>query len=389
VIANVSAHRRAHAFAQALEEQIAQGRTAEQPGASAQDAERRRLLTLAGGLGELPKPEMDPEVKTVQRAQLVAAMEAMLAGGHGAPVPRQRSGRGTHRARPLHRLRPRSRWSRGLAAGGLTVGVAASALGGVAAASSDALPGDSLYGLKRGMEDLKRGMADDGADRGRIYLDQAATRMQEARRLMERGRGGPLDHATVSDVRRALSGMRHDASEGYRLLHEAYRRDGSLAPIRALESFSSTHRGTWSDLRDRLPAQLNDVSEQVTSVFDAIDREVGPLSSMLPDAPGSGRSPGGSDNTVPRGPGDPANPLPSFSGPSSGQNDGKPQPSTSDEDQGLIGDAGDLLTSPGTGDSSASPSGGDTTDATSEPDLTIPPLLPNLLPDLGLGSDAG
>lgn len=105
-------------------------------------------------------------------------------------MPEQRTGRGAHRASPLRKLRPRSRWSKGLAAGGLTVGVAAGAFSGVAAASSDALPGDSLYGLKRGMEDLKLGMANDDADRGEIYLDQASTRLQEARRLMERDRAG-------------------------------------------------------------------------------------------------------------------------------------------------------------------------------------------------------
>ena len=89
-------------------------------------------------------------------------------------MPEQRAPAGARTGpSPLGKLRPRSRWSKGLAAGGLTVGVAAGAFGGVAAASSDALPGDSLYGLKRGMEDIKLGMADGDADRGEVYLDQA------------------------------------------------------------------------------------------------------------------------------------------------------------------------------------------------------------------------
>ena len=84
MIANVSAHRRAHAFAQALDEQSDQGTAAEQPDgsapspAAAEQTEQGLLLALATGLGELPKPELDPEVKVVQRAQLVAAMEAMV-----------------------------------------------------------------------------------------------------------------------------------------------------------------------------------------------------------------------------------------------------------------------------------------------------------------------
>ncbi|GAA2795519.1 hypothetical protein GCM10019017_46200 [Streptomyces showdoensis] len=293
MIANVSAHRRANAFAQALQDRTSEGAAAEQSEATAEPAEQGRLLALANGLGELPKPEMDPEVKVVQRAQLVAAMEAMFAEGSasaGPTVPEQRTagGKGAHRASPLRKLRPRSRWTKGLAAGGLTVGVAAGAFSGVAAASSDALPGDSLYGLKRGMEDIKLGMADDDADRGGIYLDQASTRLSEARRLMERGRAGDLDHESLGEIRRVLSGMEHDASEGHRLLRQAYERDGEIGPMARLNSFAQSHRATWDGLRDRLPVQLADVGNQVNDVFDAIDEEVEPLQSVLPRTPERG-----------------------------------------------------------------------------------------------------
>ncbi|MBQ0891227.1 hypothetical protein KBZ94_41010, partial [Streptomyces sp. RM72] len=228
MIANVSAHRRANAFAQALEEQSDPGAAAEQSGgpatagATAEPTEQGRLTTLAHGLETLPRPVLDPEVKVVQRAQLVAAFEAMLqegtasGGAADTSVPEQRRARGAHRAAPLSRFRPRSRLAKGLTAGGLSVSVAAGAFGGVAAASSDALPGDSLYGLKRGIEDFRLGLADGNDERGRAYLDLASTRLSEARRLMERGRSGPLDHESLGEVRRALSGMQHDASEGHR-----------------------------------------------------------------------------------------------------------------------------------------------------------------------------
>src|SRR5437764_10967579 len=101
-------------------------------------------------------------------------MEAAFAEGalsDDAKVPEQRTPRRSHRAAPtLGKLRPRSRLSKGLAAGGLTVGVAAGAFSGVAAASTDALPGDSLYGFKRGMEDLRLNLAGDDSARGRLYL---------------------------------------------------------------------------------------------------------------------------------------------------------------------------------------------------------------------------
>ncbi|MEU2156820.1 DUF5667 domain-containing protein [Streptomyces sp. NPDC019396] len=404
MIANVSAHRRANAFAQTLEDQTLLGTAAEQPDDPAEPAEATRLLALANGLGTLPKPEFDPEVKVVQRAQLVAAMEAMLLEGTareggvpGSPAfPGQRSsGRGAHRASPLRKLKPRSRWSKGLAAGGLTVGVAAGAFSGVAAASSDALPGDSLYGLKRGMEDFKLGMADEDADRGSIYLDQASTRLSEARRLMERGRTGELDHESLGEVRRALTGMRHDATEGHRLLHQAYERDGALGPIATLSSFSRSHREAWNGLRERLPVQLYDVGDEVNSVFDAIDQEVGPLQSLLPRSPEqgttgpqrSGASPEHSGSST----GSAGTGQSSPSSPTMGQGqDGKQPlpsgPSSSQDDGGLLdGGTGDLLDPPQDGMAPSFPSGANPTPPM--PDVTIPPLLPGLLPDLGLDAE--
>lgn len=408
MIANVSAHRRANAFAQALEEQSDQGTAAEQTEgsppapAAADQTERGRLLALATSLAELPKPELDPEVKVVQRAQLVAAMEAMLqagtAGGEAADtsVPEQRSHRakgGAHRASPLGKLRPRSRIAKGLTAGGLSVGVAAGAFGGVAAASSDALPGDGLYGLKRGIEDFKLTYLSDGDDeRGRTYLDQASTRLSEARRLMERGRGGHLDHESLGEIRRALSGMQHDASEGHRLLHEAYERDpDSLGPIQALEAFSRSHRDAWGALREKLPVQLGDVSQQVSSVFEAIDEEVAPLQSLLPRPPAQGgtgkqgvgpSSPAGSTGTG-------RSTTPSAGDSSQGGDTGtgsSPSKSTGSgtSDDGLLGGStGGLLDQP-EGTTSTSPS---TSTPSTAPDVTIPPLLPGLLPGLGIDSE--
>ncbi|WP_328749441.1 DUF5667 domain-containing protein [Streptomyces sp. NBC_00285] len=406
MIANVSAHRRANAFAQALEEQSDREPVAEQSEGPAPTAgehpEPDRLLTLAECLGELPRPELDPEVKIVQRAQLVAAMEAMLleGGAAGISVPEQRSHRaakGAHRTSPLGKLRPRSRLAKGLAAGGLSVGVAAGAFGGVAAASSGALPGDSLYGLKRGIEDFKLNHLSDGDDeRGVAYLDQASTRLSEARRLMERGRGGHLDHESLGEIRRALSGMRHDASEGHRLLHEAYERDpNSLGPIQALDSFSRSHREAWGALRDRLPVQLGDVSDQVSEVFEAIDEEVAPLQSLLPQPPartdgnGSGRhgGPGSASSDTSTGSGRSTAPGTGGSSDGGSTDSGGPSKSAgSSTDDGLLGgNTGGLLDPPKDTGSATPSSPAPSADA----DVTLPPLLPGLLPGLGIhGEDA-
>ncbi|MCP3760075.1 DUF5667 domain-containing protein [Streptomyces sp. TBY4] len=397
MIANVTPHRRANAFAQALEERTPSDLSepdpaAEQSEAPAEPADHDRLLALASVLGErMPRPVLDPEVKVVQRAQLIAAMEAKVmeerAGGGVAAdpqLPEQRTGRGAHRATSLRKLRPRSRWSKGIAAGGLTVGVAAGAFSGVAAASTDALPGDHLYPVKRGMEDIRLGMADDDSDRGELYLDQASSRLSEARRLMERGRLGPLDHESLGDIRRALAGMKHDAAEGHRLLQAAYERDGSLGPIQALSSFSRSHRDAWAKLRGNLPAQLTDVGGEVESVFQAIDQDVAPLQNLLPKPPeqtrGSGPStkpstPAGKQQATPPAGTPSAAPAPSASGAPK-----TPPPGGG----GLLGGTGNLLNPP-SGESTPSESAPAPTPA--HPDITLPPLLPGLLPGLGIKAE--
>ncbi|MBB1257008.1 hypothetical protein H3146_27290 [Streptomyces sp. OF3] len=420
MIGSVSTNRRANAFAQALgapetpdasadstapapdEEPEATGDAQTRAIRSAapdetDDHEQAALLAVADGLAALPRPQLDPEVKTVQRAQLIAAMEAQFAGGQ---VPEQRgtSGRGAHRATPLGglgKLRPKSRLTKGLAAGGLTVGVAAGAFGGVAAASTDALPGDRLYGLKRGMEDLKLDMAGSDVSRGRLHLDHASTRMHEARRLMERGRSGPLDHESLGEVRKALNAMSSNADEGRRLLSAAHERDGDLGPLRALSAFAESHSGGWEELRGLLPVQLRDVGEQVNSVFDAIKRDVSPIRELAPSQPGDdtpgGESPaerevGGAERNQQRpAPEDAPDGKPTEKDGAASSSPSAPEghkPDPEEKPDGLVGGGGGLLDPPLT-ESGGLTSGTGDSDSTA-PDITIPPLLPGGLPGLSL-----
>lgn len=391
MIGSVSANRRAHAFAEAVDEHD-RGIGEE---AADGDHEQAELLALADGLNSLPRPELDPEVKTVQRAQLVAAMETAVAegtvGSGDGLVPRQRGTRrakGAHRATglgSLGRLRPKSRLGKGIAAGGLSVGVAASALGGVAVASTDALPGDTLYGLKRGMEDLRLDLADNDADRGLVYLDHASTRLHEVRRLLEQQRSGALDHEALAEIRRALAGVHHDAAAGHRLLSAAYERDGRIKVMQSLSAFSENHRSRWAGLRDRLPAQLSDAGENVTEVFTAIEQEVEPLRDLFPaeedPVPPEPGAPGPSGGT------DAGSPSAGASEAGRGsERSGEPRPSGSSSGDGGLLDEGGLLEKPSSrpGDTE---SGNETGPGGPAPDITLPPLVPDVLPGLGVDTE--
>jgi hypothetical protein len=408
VLGSVSTSRRANAFADALDEptlpEAAAERTPTGPDAPAAPARQDALLSVARELRTLPRPELSADTKTVHRAQLVAAMETAFGGAGGDHIPEQRTARGAHPASPasaLARLRPKTRLTKGLAVGGLSLGVAAGALGGAAGASTNALPGDTLYGLKRGMEDLRLDFAG-GGDRGRLYLSHASTRLNEARRLMERRRAGELDEDQVAEVRRTLTSMHSDATKGHQLLSQAYRSDGSIAPLRTLSDFSEKSSGTWSELRGRLPSELRDVSADVTSLFEAIEDELGPLESLLPPDAGSRTAPGGDAAPAPQpSPGTPRQERPDTqSAPertASGEQRPTPErdaeqsrPAEESAEEGLLGGTGLLRpaedeTEP---DESGPPENGtpprtDISDIP-EPDITIPPLIDGLLPGIGL-----
>ncbi|WP_052849331.1 DUF5667 domain-containing protein [Streptomyces avicenniae] len=409
MIGSVSANRRANAFAHLLDEpRLAEPRSGDPATAADIPADARdqtALLAVADRLAALPRPELAPETKVAQRAGLLAAMQEAFADGTAAESPpraeqvpaqrRPRGGRGLHRAvqgGALARLRPRSRLTKGLAAGGLTMGVAAGAFGGVAAASTDALPGDTLYGLKRGMEDLRLDFADGDTDRGRVHLDLASTRMSEARRLLERGRSGPLDLDDLAEIRRALSSMCDDVAAGHRLLSQAYAADGSLGPIQSLSAFSEGHRNTWTLIRRQLPPELRDVGTEVSHVFDRMDDDIAPLQSLLPAEPrraaaadaGTG-PPAGTDADAS------ASTTPSSPTPPSGDDSpaaGPDERRTPAERDGLLGGVDLLDPEPGTpGESTEeAPSSRPTTPRAQlpQPDITIPPLVDDLLPGLGL-----
>jgi hypothetical protein len=191
--------------------------------------------------------------------------------------------------------------------------------------------------------------------------------------------------------------MRHDASEGHRLLSEAYERDpGSLGPMQALSAFSRSHREAWGELRERLPVQLGDVSREVSSVFDAIDEDVAPLRSLLPEPPatsgGDGKRRGATESAPSGSSGTDRSARPSDSGgrhsdEGSTGNDSSPSRSAGSDSDGLLGgNTGGLLDPPKESEASTSPSTEGNTPVP-EPDVTLPPLLPGLLPGLGIDSE--
>jgi uncharacterized protein DUF5667 len=121
---------------------------------------------------------------------------------------------------------------------------------GVAAAAENALPGDPLYPIKRGIESAQVSMNSSDAAKGHDLISQATTRLHEVDGLMS-------DGDSTSRISHTLSAFQRSATSGADLLFVAYQRDGDPADLAAL-------RGTFqqqSDLLKSLASQAPPTSQ--------------------------------------------------------------------------------------------------------------------------------
>jgi len=375
-------HRRAKSFAEALEAHQSDHRSS---GAHrAGSAAMTELLAMADALGSLPAPELAAETRTVQRTRLMAAFEQQWAdGAPTAVIPVQRD----RRAR-------RTRWGRRLAIGGLVAGVAVGSFAGAAAASTGALPGDALYGMKRGLEGLRLDWADNDSERGALLLQQASTRLDEAQSLLGRtDTGSTLSPATVDQVRRALDDMHAEALRGRDLLRAVYRSNGSLAPMRQLAGFAGQDE-RWSALQSRLPSGLAGQADKVDRLFSDISEDVAPLRLVTTagegsDGSGADGSAGGSgagrpsDGGASAGSGTGQGPAAGSSGRATPSAVPSPKPGLGELLGGLTGATPTPTAPPAQGGGAPTPSASPDAPAGGQ-GLNLPPLLPGLLPGLSL-----
>ena len=120
---------------------------------------------------------------------------------------RQQTTAPARRPRFAWRRQPAFRLAGALVALGLLLGTA-----GAASASAEALPGDSLYGVKRGLERAALAISLSPAGDAELLLDQANRRITEVEELVNRGRGG--------DIGPALEGYEHAVQMGLAIAAE-------------------------------------------------------------------------------------------------------------------------------------------------------------------------
>lgn len=180
---------RRHRAAQALESAWATRRRPD-------DARVRELVATADLLARAATAEPDPQFQQELRTRLLtAAPSTMVVGApdRTALIP----------ATPPRR---RGRVAAVLAA-------AALAIVGSVGASANAVPGDILYPVKLGTENIERTLARSDEARGRVVLEQASTRLTEAEVLSTQDASNARTR-----ISSALDSFSEDALEGSALL---------------------------------------------------------------------------------------------------------------------------------------------------------------------------
>ncbi|WP_436774149.1 DUF5667 domain-containing protein [Yinghuangia sp. YIM S09857] len=362
--------RRVLAFAEALDrpEQMGSG-PAPSRGATHGDGQGDEVVAAAlrtaamlcdeGAAGPVPTADF----RAALRGRLLEEASALPAAA-SVPAPR-----GAHR-RPAPVPKPRAvRWRRRCAVAATALVVTAGGLGGIAVASSDALPGDMTYGVKRTVEDIKMSMAGSDRERGERYLEQARTRLSEAERLLDREGGGAIDKGTIGHLRGVLDDAREETAHGRALLTESYESSDQtkIGPMKDLADFARSGTERMERMADRLPGEVAAERDMVWQLLYDIHKQVSPIPGALaPDDADDIEAalPAGPGKRNPTGPAGPAAPG------------GRPQPPVALPDvAGIIPPAiGQApANAPGSG---ASPAPAATSTAGLLPQVNVPLLAP-------------
>jgi hypothetical protein len=250
--------RRAAEFAQLADLAV------DRPGADvakqlAEDEESAQLVSITQALRELESAAgPDPQFRARLRQRLVAhATVTAPAGGTARTpvVPAPRGGR-------TQRLGGRAGSPRlAFLAGTLAALVLISGL--TLLASNNAVPGDSLYAIKRSSENLELALLHNPQDRGERKLSFARERLQEINSLVARNGSpaggstgtGTFGSADTNQMLAALKDMDRSTGEGAALLTGLAVQKQSAQLLAELDAWANGQLTSLTTLRQRMPGE--------------------------------------------------------------------------------------------------------------------------------------
>lgn len=256
-----TSRRRADDFDRLVEAAV-QGTTAPGPVST----ELTALADLAVGLRELAPVAPRASFSADLRERLMAAAATEL-----TPATARTTERLTvRRAEPSRRRTERR----------LTVGVAALAIiggtAGTALASQSALPGQSLYPVKRAIENVKAGFSIGDDAKGSTLLSDANTRLEEVSKL-SRSSSSAKDQEEISKTLTTFADQAQKASD---LLLSDYQSDHDAASIQKLHDFTAASIDQLTELQPVLPEQAENAlsaAAQALLMIDSAARNLCPM----------------------------------------------------------------------------------------------------------------
>lgn len=210
------------------------------------------LLELVGALRTVPQVTARPEFVADLRAQLMAEAATAL-------VPAD-----TSKLRLPDRRPARERRLAAVVGGFAVVGVTT----GVAVASQGALPGDSLYPIKRAIESAHAGLSVGEGSKGTTMLGNAADRLDEVDALTHQD--GLADELRVADT---LNTFTDQATQGSDLLLADYAHTGDPSSIAKLHDFASSSLDQLAALEPLVPADARDELIRAAKIIQTIDAQ--------------------------------------------------------------------------------------------------------------------
>lgn len=212
------------------------------------------LLELVGAMRSMPPVTARPEFVADLRERLMAEADTAM-------VPADVSKLKLPDRKPTRERR--------LAAvvGGIAIVGATTSL---AVASQGALPGDSLYPIKRAIESVHTGISVGEANRGSTVLANASSRLDEVDELTRQGDPDAADEARIA---RTLDTFTEQATEASDLLLSDYADNGNASSIAQLRDFASSSLGQLAALEPLVPPEARDELIRAAGVLASIDAE--------------------------------------------------------------------------------------------------------------------
>jgi len=141
---------------------------------------------------------------------------------------------------------------------------------GVAAAAENALPGDALYPIKRGIESAQVSLNSSDSGKGQDLLRQASTRLDEVDGLLAGNEGAEKINTTLSEFQRS-------AATGADLLFVAYQRDGDPQDITRLRAMLGSQLAQLDALAAEAPEDSQQSFEAARALLSDLDQQASVL----------------------------------------------------------------------------------------------------------------